>query len=261
MLNLRHQIQPWHPQSTLTHEVAHFSRFFKKPDYLLGRRCCAQSWSFQVHSVLWCGLFIPRISTNDDVLLLISFFDVNTYSKSRKELYQELSQLAAHVNVDPNAVFAFLDIKSDAGNEVSSIRRFRVWAASSRWPRMSRFIFVSLDNRPFTSVRPGFGTVWWCHRLKARGLWKNGNLSWPRNLLIKLSTQTQACLHISPISSETLCQSNTFLDAKYSIVLKYNVHCYEDWGPFSSSPCWGVITAGDMFTANTSSLTPFPWYR
>ncbi|KAJ3369922.1 hypothetical protein HDU91_006770 [Kappamyces sp. JEL0680] len=71
----RHQIQPWHPQSTYMHEADKVS----------------QGKAFLPYSTL---LFQRQTE----------FFDRATYEKSRSQIYKELAQLAQQIGVDPQAV-------------------------------------------------------------------------------------------------------------------------------------------------------------
>ncbi|KAJ3343644.1 hypothetical protein HDU93_007525 [Gonapodya sp. JEL0774] len=85
----RHQVQPWHPQSTLTHEAA---LAVEKVDPL----------KFHAFSKL---LFERQVE----------FFDLNIQNLSRDQVYARLVEIAKTVGVDSEKVAALLRLKSGEG--------------------------------------------------------------------------------------------------------------------------------------------------
>eukprot|EP00871_Galdieria_phlegrea_P000736 jgi/Galph1/1663/GphlegSOOS_G339.1 len=90
----QHQVQPWHPQSTLLHEAA------------LAVKQINPTKFFPYSRILFENLD--------------NFVDPKVYRKSREEIYKELSQLASGVGIDSQQVFKKLEISvSKDGNKVT----------------------------------------------------------------------------------------------------------------------------------------------
>eukprot|EP01012_Entosiphon_sulcatum_P004622 TRINITY_DN11879_c0_g1_i1.p1 TRINITY_DN11879_c0_g1~~TRINITY_DN11879_c0_g1_i1.p1 ORF type:complete len:214 (+),score=54.90 TRINITY_DN11879_c0_g1_i1:34-642(+) len=95
----RHQIQPWHPQSTLVHEAA-----------LAVERLSPEK--FYAYS--------QRLFDNIE-----KFYDDQTYEKTRSQIYRDLAELAQEVGVDASQVLALLQYKAaegqhNNGNEITN---------------------------------------------------------------------------------------------------------------------------------------------
>ncbi|KXS18990.1 hypothetical protein M427DRAFT_29423 [Gonapodya prolifera JEL478] len=86
---LRQQVQPWHPQSALTHEAA---IAVEKVD----------PTKFHAFSKL---LFERQVE----------FFDLNIQNLSREQIYERLLELVKAVGVDADKVAALLNLKSGDG--------------------------------------------------------------------------------------------------------------------------------------------------
>ena len=86
---LRHQVQPWHPQSTLTHEAA------------LAVESIDSSKFFEFSSLVF---------DNQE-----SFNDENTFNKTRQELYNTLADLASRVGVDKAKFLDLLKFSQNNG--------------------------------------------------------------------------------------------------------------------------------------------------
>ncbi|KAJ3033326.1 hypothetical protein HK097_004894 [Rhizophlyctis rosea] len=86
----RHQIQPWHPQSTLTHEA-----------------------SIAVHKIDPSKFFAFSQKLFDNQT---KFFDTAIASKTRAQIYSDLADLASEVAIDKNQFLALLKLKDGEGN-------------------------------------------------------------------------------------------------------------------------------------------------
>jgi len=89
----QHQVQPWHPQSTLLHEAA------------LAVKQVDPNKFFPYSRVLFENLD--------------NFVDQKVYQKSRKELYEQLATLAKQVGIDSERILKKLEISdTKEGNDV-----------------------------------------------------------------------------------------------------------------------------------------------
>ncbi|KAA8905508.1 thioredoxin-like protein [Sphaerosporella brunnea] len=87
---LRHQVQPWHPTSTLVHEAA-----------------------------LAVGLVAPERFLLFSVALMArqaEYFDGPTANEGRNHIYRRLAELAAAMGVDQARVLELLTVGEEAGN-------------------------------------------------------------------------------------------------------------------------------------------------
>ncbi|KAK3396334.1 thioredoxin-like protein [Sordaria brevicollis] len=92
----RHQVQPWHPSSTLTHEAA----------LAVQRLAPAKFWDFSA------ALFKDQKA----------YFDVSLVNETRNETYKRLAKLAADsVGVDENQVYELLKIPTEAKGDNGSL--------------------------------------------------------------------------------------------------------------------------------------------
>ena len=92
-LIFRHQVQPWHPQSTLTHETA----------LAVGKLDPSKFLPFSA------ALFEHQEK----------FFDMNVYNKSRSQIYEELAEFAeSSVGVKKKSILDLLSyVPSDTGSK------------------------------------------------------------------------------------------------------------------------------------------------
>lgn len=137
----RHQVQPWHPNSTLLHEAA-----------------------LAVEKLNPAG-FIP-FST-----LLFNnqrrFFDEATVNKTRTDIYHELTELAASINAvdDKTAMLQLLDIQSNpenptnAGNAVTNDLKYHIKLARGQGIHVSPT--VVLDGIRDESVSSSWNLDQW----------------------------------------------------------------------------------------------------
>jgi hypothetical protein len=88
-----HQIQPWHPQSTLLHEAA---LAVKKID----------SSSFEAYSKI---LFENQKD----------YFDKNTFELTRTEIYVKLVELAKPLGIDPKEMMELLRYSTKPGDHLN----------------------------------------------------------------------------------------------------------------------------------------------
>ncbi|KAJ2362371.1 hypothetical protein IW150_007024 [Coemansia sp. RSA 2607] len=112
----RHQVQPWHPNSTLMHEAS-----------LAVERLHPQAF----------GLYSSALFTRQR-----EFFDENTVNMSRTEIYRALAVLATSVNAvnDSVAVLQLLDIQQapaaaeakNAGNAVTNDLKYHIKLARAQ---------------------------------------------------------------------------------------------------------------------------------
>ncbi|KAI8321517.1 hypothetical protein GQ54DRAFT_261627 [Martensiomyces pterosporus] len=108
----RHQVQPWHPNSTLLHEASLAAEKIN-PD------------SFELYS---SALFDHQAE----------YFDEATIDKTRTELYQKLSALAVSTNAvdDTQSMLQLLDIQAgeprNAGNAVTSDLKYHIRLARAQ---------------------------------------------------------------------------------------------------------------------------------
>ena len=102
-----HQVQPWHPQSTMLHEAAIAVRMLGGDDAF---------WKFST-----------ALCANQ-----ADYFDANTYEMTRTQIYQSLAVLAAKsAGVNEAEVMAMLQRKEvegqlNTGNEVTQMLKFYV---------------------------------------------------------------------------------------------------------------------------------------
>ncbi|KAK8122460.1 hypothetical protein PG984_011130 [Apiospora sp. TS-2023a] len=89
----RHQVQPWHPSSTLTHEAA----------VAVLKLAPEKFWAFSD------ALFQQQKD----------FFDVNVVNESRNQTYKRLAKVAAGVGVDESKVYGLLEISDKPGPDGS----------------------------------------------------------------------------------------------------------------------------------------------
>ena len=113
-LVFRHQVQPWHPSSTLTHESALAVLHLTAPTS--GRKGLSGSEAFWKYSA---ALFEDQKE----------YFDVNVVNETRNETYEKLAKLAAEsgVGVEEKKVLNLLRVPDkpdkdgglNLGNEVT----------------------------------------------------------------------------------------------------------------------------------------------
>jgi protein-disulfide isomerase len=92
-LVFRHQVQPWHPSSTLVHEAG----------VAVQRLAPARFWDFSD------ALFKRQKE----------FFDVNVVNETRNQTYKRLAEIAGGVGVDADEVYDLLKISDKAGDDGS----------------------------------------------------------------------------------------------------------------------------------------------
>ena len=90
---LRHQIQPWHPQSTMTHEAALAVKTLDEGKYLE-----------------FCKILFEKQT---------EFFDKNTYDLSRTQIYQKLVTVAGSQGVDQSKMMDLLIYSKSAGDHLN----------------------------------------------------------------------------------------------------------------------------------------------
>lgn len=89
----RHQVQPWHPSSTLVHEAG----------VAVQRVSPEKFWEFSE------ALFKDQKA----------YFDVNVVNETRNQTYKRLAKLAGSVGVDESKVYSLLEISDKPGEEGS----------------------------------------------------------------------------------------------------------------------------------------------
>ncbi|KAJ2716927.1 hypothetical protein H4R19_000326 [Coemansia spiralis] len=143
----RHQVQPWHPASTLLHEAS-----------LAVERLCPQNF----------GLFSDALFAHQ-----AEFFDEATTDLSRTEIYRHLADLAASVNAvdDKLALLQLLDIQSaaaptNAGNAVTADLKYHIKIARAQAIHVSPT--VVFDGIRDDSVSSSWTLAQWQAWLEAR---------------------------------------------------------------------------------------------
>jgi len=89
----RHQVQPWHPSSTLVHEAG----------VAVQRVSPEKFWDFSE------ALFKDQKA----------YFDVNVVNETRNRTYKRLAKLAGSVGVDEKKVYSLLEISDKPGEDGS----------------------------------------------------------------------------------------------------------------------------------------------
>ncbi|KAI9013459.1 thioredoxin-like protein [Hyaloraphidium curvatum] len=141
----RHQVQPWHPQSTLVHEAA----------IAVGR----------LHPdgfVAFSKLLFERQT---------DFFDLNVFDKSRQQVYTDLAALAGQIGADPAAVLKLLDRKPseeflNTGNAVTDELKIHIRIARQNGIHVSPTVLFNglVDN----AVSSGWTPDQWREYLAAK---------------------------------------------------------------------------------------------
>ncbi|KAJ3212732.1 hypothetical protein HDU83_000504 [Entophlyctis luteolus] len=143
----RHQVQPWHPQSTLLHEVA-----------------------IAVHQID-ATKFLP-FSSKLYAAVADRWFDDQTYDKSRTQIYEELAEFAQEaVGVPRASVVELLKRKivegsKNTGNEVTNVLKVHVRIARQNAIHVSPTVLYNglIDN----AVSSGWTLEQWKEYLEAR---------------------------------------------------------------------------------------------
>ncbi|KAI5798843.1 hypothetical protein EDC01DRAFT_688460, partial [Geopyxis carbonaria] len=106
----RHQVQPWHPTSTMVHEAALAVEKIDKTKF----------WEFSK------ALFENQVD----------YFDVNTANLSRNEVYQKLDTLATSVGIGAGETLEILKISDspvngayNTGNQITTDLKLHIKAA------------------------------------------------------------------------------------------------------------------------------------
>jgi len=106
----RHQVQPWHPSSTLVHEAALAVEMVDKSKF----------WEFSN------ALFEKQVD----------YFDVNVVNETRNQTYTRLASLAQQVGVPSDKIYDLLKIADkpmdgsfNSGNQVTNSFKLHVKAA------------------------------------------------------------------------------------------------------------------------------------
>ncbi|KAL7271059.1 hypothetical protein RUND412_006207 [Rhizina undulata] len=130
----RHQIQPWHPSSTLVHEAA----------LAVERVDPSKFWKFSAVCTCTSISILPckpkkRLKYSNTQLLFekqASYFDENVYEETRNQTYERLSALAGSVGVDAGKVYDLLKITDkledsgpNTGNKITSDLKLHIKAA------------------------------------------------------------------------------------------------------------------------------------
>ncbi|KAJ3041706.1 hypothetical protein HDV00_008794 [Rhizophlyctis rosea] len=116
----RHQIQPWHAQSTYTHEAA----------VAVHKVDPSKFWGFSQK------LFDEQTR----------FFDTAVASKTQGQIYADLADLAAAVGVDKSKVLALLKLKDgegNVGNEITNTLKIHIRIARQQAIHVSPTVLVN----------------------------------------------------------------------------------------------------------------------
>lgn len=122
----RHQVQPWHPQSSYTHEAG------------LAVERVDSSKFFDFSSVLF---------ENQEM-----FNDANTLNKTRAEIYNSLADLAESVGVDKSKFLELLKL-TDGGNSVTPDMKWFLKVSRQNSIHVSPTVLVNglIDNSASSS--------------------------------------------------------------------------------------------------------------
>lgn len=120
----RHQVQPWHPSSTLVHEAALAVEMVDRSKF----------WEYSN------ALFENQVA----------FFDVNVVNETRNETYERLASLAEKIGVQSSKVYNLLQVSDKAedgsyniGNQVTYNFKLHVRAARQVSVHVSPTVFFN----------------------------------------------------------------------------------------------------------------------
>ncbi|EME31410.1 thioredoxin-like protein [Galdieria sulphuraria] len=133
----QHQIQPWHPQSTLLHEAALAVKQIDPDKFYPYSRVLFEN--------------------------LDNFIDQKVYQKSRKEMYEQLAKLAKEVGIEPEQVLKKLEIlDTKEGNDVTADLKLSIRYARQLDIHVSPTFMINRMKDPVAS------SSWSVHEWKER---------------------------------------------------------------------------------------------
>jgi len=139
-------VQPWHPQGTYVHEAALAVR--------------------QANPDLYVAYVTALFAAYDAG----KFKDDDTWDKTRKQIYDELLDVAASVGADKAAVSALLSMKPGGGNSGNDMTQMIKWMAKYHRCRGVHVTpTVHVNGLEAGVVSSGWTTEQWLEYLKAEG--------------------------------------------------------------------------------------------
>jgi len=144
------QIQPWHPASSLLHEAA---------------LSAEKLGGIEAYSKYSMALFQNQAKFMDDAL----------YDKSRKQIYEELAQLAGTVGIDRTSMISLLTVKEldkpyeerkehNGGNEMTGLLKLYIKQSRKAGLHVSPTVYV--NGIEDGGVSSGFTLEQWLEHLK-----------------------------------------------------------------------------------------------